>query len=345
VNSEIGKIGRALGTIASEPTPLHTQTRRIVRVFAVTGLALSATVVIVYGLMRGPWLDGILAGITLATSMLLEEFPLVLTVFLVMGAWRISRERVLTRRPATIATLGAATVLCTDKTGTLTVNRMSIAELDGHSITRHARDAALPELLHPLFLFEVTKLNRLFGSLRSDQSQSYLQLIHLKVGRREGVQDAAMSRYFTSFALSPDQVALAFPLVRAAVPLVDLRAWQGFIRATTDAPGPATVGALGLRHEGGYICGLIVYRKQQDLRHGMTLVVDLFVALDLVSEAPAANALFHAAEAKARELGCTAVQIRLNAGWQSLAEHARSHGYGTEAQILAKPLEAAPPRH
>ena len=82
-----------------------------------------------YGLWRGSWLDALLSGIALSMSMLPEEFPLVLTVFMVMGAWRISRARVLTRRIAAIETLGAATVLCTDKTGTLTQNRMTIAEL------------------------------------------------------------------------------------------------------------------------------------------------------------------------------------------------------------------------
>ncbi len=127
--SEIGRIGKALGTIAEEPTPLHRETRRLVRLLAVSGIALSVLVVLLYGLLRGTWLDGVLAGITLAMSMLPEEFPLVLTVFLVMGAWRISRQRVLTRRAAAIEALGAATVLCTDKTGTLTANRMQIVEL------------------------------------------------------------------------------------------------------------------------------------------------------------------------------------------------------------------------
>jgi hypothetical protein len=169
-------------------------------------------------------------------------------------------------------------------------------------------------------------------------------LIHVKVGRREGVQYAAMARIFTTFTLSPDQVALAFPLVHAAVPVVDLRAWQDFMQATV-ASEQAAVGALGLRHEGGYVCGLIVYRKQRDLRHGMTLVVDLFVALDLVSEAAAAKALLHAAEATARQLGCAAVHIRLNADWQSLTDHISSHGYGADAQILAKPLPPAAPLH
>lgn len=128
-NSEIGKIGERLGEIALEPSLLQLQVRRLVRTLAVIGIGLSLLVVALYVLMRGSWLDGLLAGITLAMSLLPEEFPLVLTIFLVMGAWRISKAHVLTRRSATIETLGAATVLCSDKTGTLTINRMSIAEL------------------------------------------------------------------------------------------------------------------------------------------------------------------------------------------------------------------------
>lgn len=127
--SEIGKIGAALGAIESAPTRLALQTRQLVRGIAVAGAAVSLLAVLLYGTLRGSWLDGLLGGIALGMSMLPEEFPLVLTVFMVMGAWRISQARVLTRQAATIETLGAATVLCTDKTGTLTWNRMSIAEL------------------------------------------------------------------------------------------------------------------------------------------------------------------------------------------------------------------------
>ncbi|TAJ19665.1 MAG: HAD family hydrolase, partial [Rugosibacter sp.] len=127
--SEIGKIGQALETIDSVPPRLTQETRRLVRVFGLFGLVCCVIAVLLYGLTRGSWLDAILAGIALGMSMLPEEFPLVLTVFTVMGAWRISRARVLTRRAAAIETLGAATVLCTDKTGTLTENRMAIAAL------------------------------------------------------------------------------------------------------------------------------------------------------------------------------------------------------------------------
>ncbi|MGC2413013.1 MAG: cation-translocating P-type ATPase [Stellaceae bacterium] len=127
--SEIGKIGLAIVRIETEPPRLRLQTRRLVTRFAIVSLSVSALVTVLYGLWRGSWLDALLNGIALSMAMLPEEFPLVLTVFMVMGAWRMSRARVLTRRIAAIETLGAATVLCTDKTGTLTQNRMTIAEL------------------------------------------------------------------------------------------------------------------------------------------------------------------------------------------------------------------------
>ena len=127
--SEIGKIGQALGRIVPEPPRLQQQTRRLVRNFAVVGMTASLLAVLLYGFLRGDWLKAILGGIALGMSMLPEEFPLVLTAFMVMGAWRLSQARVLTRRAVAIEMLGSATVLCTDKTGTLTENRMTIAEL------------------------------------------------------------------------------------------------------------------------------------------------------------------------------------------------------------------------
>ena len=129
IKSEIGKIGHSLSTLETEPPRLQAQTQKLVQVFAIVGGAVSILAVLLYGTMRGGWLDAVLAGIALGMSMLPEEFPVVLTVFMAMGAWRISRARVLTRRAAAIETLGSATVLCTDKTGTLTENRMTIAEL------------------------------------------------------------------------------------------------------------------------------------------------------------------------------------------------------------------------
>jgi len=127
--SEIGRIGLAIAAMPVEPPRLQAETGRLVRRFAAVSLTLSAAAVPLYALLRGGWFDAALSGIALGMSMLPEEFPLVLTVFMVMGAWRISHARVLTRRISAIETLGSATVLCTDKTGTLTQNRMSIVEL------------------------------------------------------------------------------------------------------------------------------------------------------------------------------------------------------------------------
>lgn len=140
--SEIGRIGQSLSGLETEPRRLQQQTRKLVVVFAVFGAVTSVLAVVLYGTLRGDWLEGLLAGIALGMSMLPEEFPVVLTVFMVMGAWRISKANVLTRRSGSIETLGSATVLCTDKTGTLTENRMSIAELhafDGEGFAAPAR--------------------------------------------------------------------------------------------------------------------------------------------------------------------------------------------------------------
>ena len=125
--TEVGRIGRALQAIAPEPTALTRQVRLIVRWVGGFAVLTCGAVVLLLGLGRGAWLQGLLAGVALGMAMIPEEFPLVLTVFMVMGAWRISRSGVLTRKASAIETLGSATVLCTDKTGTLTVNHMTVA--------------------------------------------------------------------------------------------------------------------------------------------------------------------------------------------------------------------------
>src|SRR5574340_591674 len=154
--TEIGKIGKALQTLEPERTPLQRETGRLVRILALAGGALSLGVVLAYGLSRGDWLNGLLAGIALAMAMLPEEFPVVLTVFLALGAWRISQKRVLTRRVPAIETLGSATVLCVDKTGTLTENRMAVSRLfAGGESCRLDDRAPLPERFHALVEFSI----------------------------------------------------------------------------------------------------------------------------------------------------------------------------------------------
>lgn len=129
VNSEMGKIGKSLAALDPEVPRLRAETLYIVRLCAIGGAAVALLVVLLYGMTRGNWLEAVLAGIATGMAMLPEEFPVVLTIFLAAGAWRISKAQVLTRRAAAIETLGSTTILCTDKTGTLTENRMAVVRL------------------------------------------------------------------------------------------------------------------------------------------------------------------------------------------------------------------------
>ncbi|MCY0989809.1 cation-translocating P-type ATPase [Nannocystis sp. ILAH1] len=149
--SEIGKIGASLADLSGGTSRVQREIGRLVRIFGVLGGLCCGLIVLFYGLARGEWLSGLLAGITLAMSLLPEEFPLVLTVFLALGAWRMSQRNVLTRRIPALESLGAATALCVDKTGTLTVNRMTLIELRaGEQVWQAERDQPLPDPLRPL---------------------------------------------------------------------------------------------------------------------------------------------------------------------------------------------------
>jgi P-type Ca2+ transporter type 2C len=165
--SELGKIGKALERVEPEPTPLQKETRRLVRTFALVGVTACTTVVIAYAVTRGggghAWKEGLLAGIAMAMSIVPEEFPVVLTVFLALGAWRISRSNVLTRRVPAVETLGAATVLCVDKTGTLTQNQMTLRRLagcGGRSIDLASIIGPLPDELQELLEYAILASKR-----------------------------------------------------------------------------------------------------------------------------------------------------------------------------------------
>ncbi len=157
-NTEMGKIGKVLQGIREEDTLLQKEIRKIVRNFSIAGAILCLLVIIIYGLTRGSWLKGILSGLTLSMAMLPEEFPVVLIIFLTLGAWRISKSQVLTRRTPAIETLGAATVLCTDKTGTITLNTMHLASLCVGGIfydIDSSKSAGLPETVHNLMEYGI----------------------------------------------------------------------------------------------------------------------------------------------------------------------------------------------
>jgi len=201
--SEIGKIGQSLGSLETEAPRLRRETTRIVTWCSICGGVVALLVILLFGLLRGGWIEALLAGIAIGMSMLPEEFPVVLTVFLAMGAWRIGKVGVLTRRAAAIETLGSATVLCTDKTGTLTENRMSVAELwlPSGEVVAFGPDAGVPAAFHALL--ETAALASAVAP--ADPMEIALHNARSTVGAASR-SDAAMVH---AFALRPDLLAMS----------------------------------------------------------------------------------------------------------------------------------------
>ncbi len=166
-SSAIGQIGKSLQDTRSGASPLRIQTDSLVCRLAIFAVIVCLILVLTYGIAHGNWLDALLAGISLAMASLPEEFPVILSVFMALGAWRIARRNVLTRRLDAIETLGATTVLCTDKTGTLTENRMVIRKLysgaqmlDKDSMLQVDAHSDLPEPWHELVEFGILASER-----------------------------------------------------------------------------------------------------------------------------------------------------------------------------------------
>jgi Ca2+-transporting ATPase len=163
LDTELGKIGVALQGVTDEGTPLQKEVGRLVRRFSLAAIALCIIVVVVYGASRNDWLNGLLAGLAMAMSLLPEELPVILTVFLALGAWRIARKEVLTRKIPAVEALGSTTVLCIDKTGTLTMNRMEVVRLvsDSGQLRLAANEQSpLPEKFHTLVEFAILASQR-----------------------------------------------------------------------------------------------------------------------------------------------------------------------------------------
>ncbi len=156
IDTEIGKIGKALDTAEAEETILKKEIRILVRNIATAGFFLCIFVVTVFGFVRGSWLNGLLAGLSLSMALLPEEFSVVLLIFLSMGAWHLSKNHVLTRRMPAIEALGSASVLCVDKTGTITMNRMTLGSIfskaEFYDMERNGK-TPLPEKFHELLEF------------------------------------------------------------------------------------------------------------------------------------------------------------------------------------------------
>ena len=157
-HTELGRIGQSLDTIALQASPLREEMKRLTGKLVRIGLALCLLLVGLLWALRGDWLQAVLAGITLAMGVLPQELPVIMIVFLALAARRLAVQQVLTRRLNAIETLGQTTVLCVDKTGTLTQNRMAVATLclpDQTLDTLNLPPAGLPEAFHQLLEYAV----------------------------------------------------------------------------------------------------------------------------------------------------------------------------------------------
>jgi Ca2+-transporting ATPase len=234
-DTAIGRIGKALSGIKQETTRLQNEVARVVKRVSWIGLALAGVVALWYGVTRGDWLNGLLAGITLAMAVLPEELPVVLTVFLGLGAWRLSKEKVLTRHIPAIEMLGAATVLCVDKTGTLTQNKMVLARISAadevFDVTPMGiTDAiSLPETFHETLEFAVLASQRdPFDPMEMAIRESGLKLLanteHLH-NNWQLVNEYPLSRELLAMSRvwrSPDQVQYIIAAKGAPEAIIDL---------------------------------------------------------------------------------------------------------------------------
>ncbi len=230
--SALGRIGKSLQGLGGQRTPIQLETRRIVNRVAVIGLALAVGLAIAYWLALGDALHGLLAGLTLAMAVLPEELPVILTLFLGLGAWRLARANVLARNIPAVELLGATTVLCVDKTGTLTANRMTLRRLwseaavydclqDGH--------LGLQEDLHGTLEFAVLASHRrAFDPMETAIGEAGQRLLrgtehlHANWGLVEdyplSTEMLAMSRVWQS----PDRLALMIAAKGAPEAIIDL---------------------------------------------------------------------------------------------------------------------------
>jgi Ca2+-transporting ATPase len=127
-NTTYGKLGTLLGKIEQSGTPLQKKIHRLVRLVAMVAIFLAIAVGFILTIKHG-WAEGLLGGLTMAISLIPEEFPVVFSVFLIMGVWRMTKQKALVRDMVMVETLGSATVICTDKTGTLTEGKLTLKQI------------------------------------------------------------------------------------------------------------------------------------------------------------------------------------------------------------------------
>ncbi len=205
--TQLGLIGTSLTTLEDAPSPLQQETRHFIQHFTVLAGAVCFSVLLLMGFLRGQWAEGFLAGIMLAMSLLPQEFAVILTVFMALGARRIADRGVLTRRLSAIETLGETRVLCVDKTGTLTRNRMAVRKLAiGNSLLDidETCKTVLPEEFHELVEYGILA-SELEPLDPMEMAIHHLGQTHLS-GTEHLHDDWALSR---EYELSPEMLAMS----------------------------------------------------------------------------------------------------------------------------------------
>ncbi len=244
-HTAVGRIGADLAATVEPPSALQQGSRRLVRTLGTAAVVLALVQVLLGWWWNGrPLLDSLLSGIALAMGILPEEIPVILTVFLALGAWRISHQKVLTRRVTAVEALGAITVLAVDKTGTLTMNRMAVAELASASQHFHPEGASdLPEHFHLLAEFAMLATP---GDPFDPMEKAIQQFGHQWLQGTEHVHDGREPEF--EYALSGEILAMT-RVFASDEPDVHLLATKGAPEAVADLCHLDDVRRLAIRRQ------------------------------------------------------------------------------------------------
>jgi len=150
-----------------------------------------------------------------------------------------------------------------------------------------------------------------------------------------------MGASFEIVAVSGERILQAFPLIQAAWPGIDLDSWKSFVRSFRADYTAGQSDVVALRNPGGYLCGILAYRRDWDLRAGPILTAQLFIAIDLLNSSRTIGALIEAVEARAFQLGCTGIQVRLCKEQAQLASCLNALGLSCEASVFSRHQKAA----
>lgn len=189
--TKLGKIGSSLESIKNEKTPLESQIENFVKKMVIAGAIIFIIVWAINYINSNNFLDSLLKALTLAMSILPEEIPVAFTTFMALGSWRLMKLGVVVKQMKTVETLGSATVICTDKTGTITENKMSLARIYIHStnsisspeqfIDKNEKDlisvamwASEPIPFDPMEI----ALHQAYSNLAQDDERPYFKMEH-----------------------------------------------------------------------------------------------------------------------------------------------------------------------